>query len=71
MKVIKKCITENDFSNTKYPIGSTLNLDTETGVFLVVDIFNYKFGTHAFRVEHSESGRLFILPERYLDAHVI
>ena len=66
MKIMGKNLVD-----TKYPIGSTLNLDSEAGVFLVVDIFNYRFGTHAFCVEHSENGRIFILPEAYLDAHVI
>ena len=71
--MIKKFITlhADDLPDTKYHIGDILKLDGTAGAFLIVDIFNYRFGTHAFCVEHSENGRIFILPEAYLDAHVI
>lgn len=67
--MINKKVTTNSICDVKFPIGSIIRFIGMDDVYLIIAVYNYMCSTHGYEIESFNTGKHYVIPERYLHEH--
>jgi hypothetical protein len=68
--MINKKVTTDSICDVKFPIGSIIRFIGMDDHYLIVAVYNYMRNAHGYEIESFDTGKHYVLPERFLDENI-